>query len=247
MSKVEIEIDDTLRRIMKIFYQFRVWYEDGNRFSWMKIFHLMQYSVFCICVFYCAYLNEGDVNQTIFLIEIGTALGVVVVKLWFLLYRKDQLVQFFYDPTVMHSTADKNELMEVNEKNKNIIRFVQVYALSIINGTIVMVGLALPMFTQEKRLPLFIRFNLEGDYSLILYWMAFFGVSMSLVIGAVYPWSMVFVWYILYNYSIEYNLLGSRFKRLGHTMKESRKKPLTNHAFHQELMGLIKARTNLYE
>ncbi len=239
----KVELDPTLCRIIEI-YRVAIWRDEGEsdlRKSCMRILYFLHYCSFLFYLLagtYQAYLSENE-NQLIFLVEVQIAVSIVVVKLFYLLWRHDETLNFLYDPIVTHCTEDYDESVVVNRKIKRVTVFYKVYTLIISITIALVIFIPLPIFTKDgKSLPLFIRFNLESDYYVVFYWMTYIYASVGSVLCSVYTFLMLIIWYIMYNYSIEYSLLGHRFRSLG---------TKTSKTYHLELIHLIRAHNKLFK
>ncbi len=239
----KVEIDPTLRRIIDIYRWLGVWRNEGEsefRSSCFRILHyFFNYFSFLIYILtgvYDAYLRK-DMNQMIFLVEVEITAVIVLVKLVYLLWRKNEIFKFLYDPIVAHCSGDYGESVLVKNDVKKIVTFNKVYSRALSCNLIFVI--LVPIFTSdENMLPEFIRFNVESDHFLILYWMAYVYGSIASFICFIYNFTNLFIWYILYNYAIEYKLLGHRFRSLGTAMPNT---------YHQDLIRLIRAHCNLFE
>nr|QGW45384.1 odorant receptor 11 [Bradysia odoriphaga] len=210
-----IPADETYQQIIKIFYLIGIWQRDEEsnyRKIGKKIFFTFFGSLlpifFATNVFLC-----DDRNESIFSVHIGIITAVMYVKFLYLLFKKHEILAFLNDPIVVHSIENREEYEQTNEKIKKFIRFVQVYLLAILITTALVVLIELPVFSTDKGLPFFISFT--WNKSEIVYWLAYLFLSLSMVLYSVINFMTVFVWYIMLNYFIEYELLGNKLKKLG--------------------------------
>ncbi len=240
----KLQVDPTLCRLMEIYRRVGIWRneeESDFRKSCMRILYFLQYFSFLIYVLigaYIAYLND-ETNQLIFLVEVGIAVSIAWLKLSYLLWRKDEILNFLYDPIVTHCTENYGESLKAKQKIRKFAAFIKVYTVMIFTIVTTVSVLSLPIFmSDEKMLPLFIRFNSESDHEFVLYWSAYLFGTVGCLISAVYTSFLVFIWYILYNYSIEYKLQGHRFRSIGTTASDT---------YHQELIHLIRAHNKLFK
>ncbi len=240
----KVEVDITLRRIIDIFGRIGIWRngaESGVRKSCIRILYFLKFFSFLIYVLigiYQAYLS-ADRSQLLFLVQVMITVAIVTIKLAYLLWRKDEILNFLYDPNVTHCIENRDESLEVNQKINKIAIFNKVYVLIFILTLFIVNVAVLPTVSRdEKLLPLFINFNVKSEYDVIFYWMTFIYASGCLALCSLYTLIMLFIWYILFNYSIEYKLLGRRLKSLGTT---------TSNTYQQELIHLIIAHNNLFE
>ncbi len=239
----KVDLDPTLRQIIKIFHHLGIWQNEEGfnviRVLCKRILYFLQYLSFCIIILTTIYYCD-DESQIIYLSEAEIMASVLLVKLCYLLWRKDLIFQFLYDPILNHYTADRNEMVAVKEKMKTIFTFNKIYVWTM-NLTLFFSHLVpLWMFVSDgvKMLPLFINFNWKSDYDMVAYSMAFVYLAIGCLLSVSYTFAMLFIWYIMFNYAIEYKMLGDRFRSLGATNQNS---------YQQELINLILIHNNLYE
>ncbi len=240
----KVEVDQTLCQIMAIYRRVGIWRSEGEsdfRSSCMRILYFLHYfglSFYILTGAFYGYVND-DMGQLIFLVAAEIAVVVITVKLAFLIWRKDKILKFLYDPILSHCTKNYDESVEVDDKIKKITVLNKVYFRFIFFNLIFMIVLPSKQFTDgDKMIPGFIHFDLDSDYEMVLYWMAYLYGSVGCFCSVVYSFASIFIWYIVYNYSIEYKLLCQRFRSLGHTIPNT---------YQQELINLIRAHRNLFE
>ncbi len=239
----KLQVDPTLCRMMEIYRRVGIWRnenESDSRKSCMRILYFLQYFSFPVYNFVGAYnaYHNNDKNQLIFLSEIVLAALITWLKSSYILWRKDKISNFLYDPIVTHCTENVGESLIAKQKIRKFAAFIKFYTLMISSIVIILLLMPLPMFlSDEKVLPLFIHCKLESIYDMVLFWIAYLCGSIGIALSAVYSSLMLFVWYILYNYSIEYKLLGHRFRSNDTT---------SPNAYHQELIHLIRAHNKLF-
>lgn len=240
----KVEVDPTLCRIIEIFRQIGIWPNEGIteiRKSLIRIFYLLHHFSFDFFIAKSVYeaILSKDINQLVFLVEAQIGVFLITVKLVYLLWRKDEIVKFLNNSLLTHCTNEYNESMIAKQKIRKAVAFIKVYTAALFLSLSLLVLLPLPIFTgDEKMLPLFVRFDLESDYDIILYWISYTYISATCVLSAIYNSLMLFIWYIMYNYAIEYKLLGHRLKSLG---------TKTPNTYQQELLQLIEAHNNLFK
>lgn len=249
----KVDVDETLCRIIKLFYWFGIWQNDEEsayRKMGKKLFHFLELIFMFIFVLLCTFLSD-DNTQSIFLVEIDVVMAVLIIKLSYLLWRKDEILNFLYDPTVTHCIVDSHESMEVNKKISKITKFSRAYSFALAIAYITVILASLPIFTNERLLPMFIRFDLLSDYDTLFYWMTYVCVSCGCFPFILFNSLMPFIWYMMFNYSIEYEILGNQFRCLGKKRKEKqvgRNSRLNDrHFFLNDLINLIRAHQNLFE
>ncbi len=240
----KLDVEPILCQIIVLYRRLGIWRDDGEsefRKSCMRILHFLQflsYFIFNLTAAYQAY-QSGHINELIYYSELEICFAVLAIKLAYLLWRKNEILTFLYDPIVNHCTEDYGESMIAKQKFKKFTVFNKLYSVILSSTLVIVILVALPIFTDDKKmLPLFIRFNLESDHDTVLYWMAYISGSVNVFLSCVFSTLMLFVWNIMYNYSIEYKLLGHRFKSLG---------VVTPNTYYEELIQLIRSHNNLFE
>lgn len=240
----KVKIDQTLCRMIEVYRRLGLWRneeESDLRSSCIRILYFLQYLGFSLYLLMgtChAYLNK-DVNRVAFLFEAQIIVLVLTVKLVYLLWRKDEMLKFLNDPIVAHCTEDYGQLVKVNNKMEKVGLLYKAYTLNVIVSAFFEILLPLTIFTNDvKMLPAFIRFRMESDYEMIFYCMLYIYGSVSFLISTVYIFFILFIWYIMYNFAIEYKLLGHRFRSL-HTT--------TPNTYLQELIQLMSSHHVLFE
>lgn len=236
----KVETDQTLQLVIQIFYKFGIWQkEEVSEFrrSGIRLFWFLKYISFLMFLLSCVFLNE-EKDEKIYAFELFVTISVVVVKLTYLLYRKDEMLQFLNDPTVTHCITELEDLQEVKKKIKMFLRFGQFYTSVLIGSVSFLVVVPLPIFTSGNKLPLFIRFDVESDFD-ILYWLAFALCAMGTFFALVYNLVILIIWYVMFNHSIEYKLLGKQIARLGYGSRRN--------SFQRDLIDLIRAHRNIFE
>ncbi len=239
------EVDPTFRRLIEFFHRVGIWVNDEEsdfRKFCMQSLHYFFYFLFSVYLAigaYSAHLSE-DRSQLVFLIAIGIAASITWIKMSYLFGRKDEMLKFFYDPIVAHCAENYGEWLIVKQKIRKATAFTKFYIFMLI--LIVTILPILPIFSRDDRvLPLSIHFNFESGYDMVdmvLYWMTYLCGMIGSVLSAAYSCTLLFIWYILYNYAMEYKLLGHRFRSNDTTAPN---------AYQQELTRLIRAHNNLFK
>ncbi|XP_037039734.1 odorant receptor 94b-like [Bradysia coprophila] len=263
---VTIEGDEMLQQIIQIFYLSGIWQSDEES-NYRKIVKRLFYtcfgawlpSFFAINAFRCV-----DRNESIFSMQAAILISVVYMKFLNLLFKKEEILAFLNDPIVVHSNVNRAEYDQVNRNITKFTKFVRPYCLAIFITAVLVIVTKLPIFSADKGLPFFISFT--WNVSEIVYWLAYLFLSLSTVLYCVINLINVLVWYIMLNYSIEYELLGNKLKTLGVTTvkvknQDKNKKPQKlkkkvlnqkssvpeSKKFVENLIVLVKAHRNVTE
>ncbi|XP_037035698.1 odorant receptor 94b-like [Bradysia coprophila] len=210
-----IEADKMLQQISKIFYLSGIWQSDGES-KYRKISKKCFYSLFAAWIPIFFAINAFrcvDRNESVHSAQIAVLTAVEYVKFLYLMYKKQEILSFLNDPIFVHSIQNREEYELANRKIEKLMKFLRPYCLAIFITVFLVIVIKLPIFSADKGLPFFISFT--WNVSEIFYWLAYLIISLSIVLSAVINFITVLVWYIMLNYSIEYELLGNKLKTLG--------------------------------
>lgn len=166
------------------------------------------------------------------------------------------MLTFLYDPVVAHCIPGHIEsTKQANKKIKKFINFVTLYLLMVVVGVVFGIVSCLPLFSYEKKLPFFISFPFNFNYSEIVYWIAYTFIALGGVCCVASNLITVIIWYIMLNYSVEYEVLENKLRNLGVNktnkttnvkLTKNSRKSLQN-SFQKDLVTLIKDHRYTYE
>lgn len=253
LKMLKVEANQTLCRIIKMFHLIGIWRKDEEKSASYttdvvvrKLLYVLYYILFQIFLVTCALLSDSS-TEKIFLTSIEIILSVVTIKLGHLLWNKDKIQAFLFDPIVAHSTdsdADNAAFELVDKGIKKIMKFVHWYLLMMGITFVFYILSVMPMLSSnedERKLPFFISFTLVGKYSEFIYWIAYAFVISEIFFGFTCSLINVIIWYILFNYSLEYQLLGNEFRSLG------RNKMMTGmNVFYRDLVHAVRRQRNIF-
>lgn len=247
---VQIEINATLSQIVKVFYQLGILRNEGEsdfRKRCRKLYFLTYLVLFIILIITCAFVSD-EKSESIFFLAIAIGATVVTVKAKFLLWKKEEFLEFLNLSVIVNSTEDSEESEEINKKLRKFIKFAHVYLLIMSCGCIISIVSCLPIFYSEKRLlPLFIHVSLDWKYSNIIYWSTYAFIASALFYFVVFNLTTILIWYMMLKYSNEYEVIGNRLRKLGNKSFQTQTKSQAQKLFLQDLIGLKKDHQKLYK
>lgn len=132
---------------------------------------LLYYILFQIFLVTCAFLSDDD-DEFVFLISLEIILTFVTIRLVYLLWKKQEILTFLYDPIVAHSTADNEMSVKINKKLKKCMTFLHAYLFFVGTTFVSYIVSCLPILSDDKMLPFFISFTLDVKFSDFLFWIA---------------------------------------------------------------------------
>ncbi|XP_037034325.1 putative odorant receptor 71a [Bradysia coprophila] len=250
-----IQVEKTIQLIKQIFYLMGIWQRDEEsnyRKMGKKLFYSFLGTFYPIFFTANAFLCDNLV-EAVFSVQISITATIGYVKILYVLFEKHEILAFLRDPIVVHSIENREEYEETVKKIKKFMNFVRLYCLAIFATAPVLIVIALPIFSSDRGLPLFISFS--WNHSEIIYWFAYLFVSLSCFLYVIMNLMTILIWYIMLNYSIEYELLGNKLRKLGvikktvsKTTKKQKQFKLTQRSgFAEDLIVFVKAHRNLTE
>lgn len=233
-------------QIISVLTFFGMW-ETDNQFFLIKLLTKLIYflisSSFCVSLFSGSYLS-ADYNESFFLTAAGIGGILQFVKLIYVLAKQDQITIFVNDLCI-HSIPDIDEFNAVQRKLNNFAKFGYVNVFITTIGIVGFHIVTLPIFSTEVALPLSIGFPFDWRNSRINYWLAHSYIAIGILTAAVaYFFTMVY-WYIMYNCSIKYKLLGNRFRTLGHRTAAIISLTEKEELFYKDLVELVRAHQDI--
>lgn len=217
-STIEVHIIKPHRiitQIIAVFKCFGMWERD-NQFLIIKLLkrliHFLISASLCFSLFSGSYLSD-DYNESFFLTAAGIGSLLQVVKLIYVLTKRDQISSFLDDISV----TDLEEFSDMQQSLNNFAKFGYVYIFILVIGVVGFYIITLPVFSTDLALPLNIGFPLDWRNNRLNYWLAHSFIAIGLLMAAVAYFFTIVYWYIMFNCSIKYKILGNQFRTLGRT------------------------------
>lgn len=222
---------------MTLYEQLGIWPKDDEltfcKVEKKKIFEFL-FASFLACIATCVYLADNK-SESLYLIPITILYAIITVKSIYLL-QKNTILEFVNDPIMCHRTEDRHEHDRLSNTIANFMMCIHVYLAAVFITQVlhVLYFIFRSIAFSDRMLPLFITFSWHD--SEIVYWCTF-AVLSGLIVSSVFVILFTaLIWYIMINYSIEYELLGHKLKTLGTKQGTT---------FCDELIILVKDHRNL--
>lgn len=200
------------------------------------------YLSFVLSALLGTFLNN-DKNESIFLASVSMASLVFLFKLCYVIWLQNDLCTFI-ETIGVHSLTDENDFHQINEKINSFMKFVTIFIIMTFLGYTPILIVSLPIFTNERKLPVNCYFPFDWKSSEIAYWTAYFHIVISYLFSILCIIIPAIIWFLMMNCSIKYESLGSQFKNLGIKGRTISKENEQN-AFLQELIDLVNTHRNL--
>lgn len=244
----KIEIHPIIGHVIKVLQLFGMWHKDDESF-YRKMAKKTINSTILLSLFASlasgAYLSK-DMNESVYLSAATVASALLVVKLSYILSKQNQIHQFLNEICV-HTVTDAEEFDEINIKLNNFARFGYMNMLSMVVAIFLFTILSLPFFSSEKRLPLNVGFPLDWKESLLGYWLAHTFVITAVVFAVVVTFFTIVYWYIMFNCSINYKILGNRLRKFGSRTSVKSSEKAKQNLIVKDLINLIETHQGIQE
>ncbi|XP_037028512.1 odorant receptor 94b-like [Bradysia coprophila] len=236
-----------ISQVITVLQIFGMWHKDEES-TFSKIGKKMINSIMLVSLFASlssgAYLS-GDMNESVYLSAATVASALLVVKLGYILSKQHEINEFLNDICV-HSIEDVNEFDEINIKLENFAKFGYINVFSMLLAIFLFIILSLPFFSSERRLPLNVGFPLDWKNSIVGYCLAHTFVVAAVIFAMVVTFFTIIYWYVMFNCSIKYQLLGNSLRKLG-SKNSAAKNVFDKQETVEDLKKLIESHRNIKE
>lgn len=235
-----IDVHKTIDQIFSILYFIGIWQNNNcNRMWCLRIWYLASYGYIVTAIAVGA-LTTNNESEVVFLAVLSIVAFVVHIRLYIFLWKKDEILGFIRKMGVHSSIRDVDEFNRVNDKINFFIKFVFIFEAMLLCAVTTMAVIALPFFTNERRLPLNYYFPFNWQDNLVLYVIAYIYVTYGLMFTCFCTLFNEIIWYLMISCGIKYQILGNEFRHIG--ADNGQQDP-----FLLELITLIKKHKQLQE
>lgn len=210
-----VELHKTITWITWFFYLLGFWHRGDKvtvRERIIKISHLSFYWLFTASLTAGAITSE-NILRSIFSIEIAIITGVLSVKLFYVIWKKNQILDLLRKFGVYY-IEDYEDVILVNDKVKSFMKFSIVFYI-LVNCSALSCAIVVPFLGSEKTLFLESGFLMDWKNNETEFWIAFtfgfFGTILSIIIVLV----TIIIWYAMLNCALKYTILGNQIRNMG--------------------------------
>nr|QGW45421.1 odorant receptor 48 [Bradysia odoriphaga] len=236
---------------IEIFYRLGFWQkeeESNYRKNGKKFSLVFFYGLFPTFLIADALLLD-DLSESLRVMMIFFGCAIVYIKCLFLIFKQEKIFEYLNDLNRLFSPNNREEYEQTNKKLKFFSNVFDPYYYVAVITAIGCVAAQLPIFREDHdELPFFI--SISWNDSDIIYYSLFVFITLILIMCVISIMITPLLWYIMFSYSIAFDLLGNQWKNLGR--KEMKKKDHPSHirrphrgTFVDELIVLIKSHQNL--
>lgn len=153
-------------------------------------------------------------RKVVFLAVLSIVAFVLEIRMYMFLWRKNDILGFIRRMGV-HSIRDDEQFHQVNDKIKFFMKFVSSFEIMLLCAVSTMAIIALPFFTDEKRLPLGYFFPFNWQANAFLYIVAYIYVTYGLMLTTLCTLFNSLIWYMMMSCGVQYQVLGNEFRNIG--------------------------------
>lgn len=210
-----VEVPGVINFIKKSFYRLGFWDRENSATvegTRLKLCFSIYYFVFPISLLVGAFATN-DEDEFIFLLELTTSAIVLSVKLFYLIWRKRELLALI-DRICVFRTDDKEQFTAADTKLQSFNKIAKIL-ISIICFNCFFIAIITPFLGSERKLFFNIAFPLDRKNGGFGFWLAFTFLSFEIFISDIAFMFSVFTWYLMIYCDLNYEMLGHRLINLG--------------------------------
>lgn len=211
----EIQVQKVINLLISLFYRIGLWQRGDEATAWgtrLKIFYSIYYSLFPISLMAGA-LSSDNKDEFVFAVEVSLISTVLLVKILYIIWRKQQILDILCEICVF-SVQDEDEFKLANDKMKRFVKIINFFCflviLNLIGATFV-----IPFISSEKSFFFNFGFPFDWKNNEIAYWVVFTFNCTELILTACVCFFAAFIWYLIVNCALRYEILGCQIKKIG--------------------------------
>lgn len=210
-----VEVDTLINSIIETYHRFGFCHRGDEatvKETIIKLFYSIYYIVFIISLMSGGYISE-DIDESIFLFEAGIIASVVLAKLFYLIWKKKEVLELL-NWICVYSIEDHGQFNLVKGKLKSF-RKLLTFAIFLLYFTNFCMSLIVPFVGNEKKV--FVNFGFPMDYTnnVVGFWLAFTFFATEMAVTSFGMMFHALTWYIMFNCSLRYEVLGHRIQTMG--------------------------------
>lgn len=242
-----VEVDSAINLIISLFYKMGLWHrgnEATRKETKLKLFYSIYHLNFLVSLIAGAFTCD-DREESIFLAETAIEVVVLSMKLFYIIWRKDEILQLL-NKICVYTTPDLESFTTVTEKLKEFVKFLSIFIFVSFTAGI-SASLILPFIGTETKLFIRIGFPLDLKNSKIAFWIAFVFLSAGIALSAITILFSVLMWYFMFTCALRYGVLGRQITTMGDSNQRKLSVVETNNLFDQDLIAAMESHENTKE
>lgn len=232
-----IELDQHIRQIQTLLYRIGIWNlkdEETKRKFKIKWFFSTINITFALSLFLGALISEA-LDTQIFLFEESIITSVLQLKMWYLVWHRDELIDHL-ERNSGHCVDDQKTITNITNKRNILKKISGAFCGSACSG----VGMAIVISFLERKLTLEFAFPLDYKNDDSVFWITFIYFTIVATVGVLCISFTIIIWYVMAALGWRYMLLGKQIEKMGAEEAVQLSDAERNHLFQQDFVDVIK-------
>lgn len=210
-----VELHEGVKQIFEIFYRFGLW-SRGEQATVterrIKLFYSIYYLLFPISLLAGAIKSDNS-DESILLLETSIIAVVMSIKLQYIIWKQNEIKELSH--RIGFYSVDNHEEFTFVNRRLNTFMKVTTYFFFLCIVVASTAAVVVPIVGSERILFLNIGFPFDWKNNEIAYWIAFVFFTTEMIITALNILFSITMWYLLFNISLNYKVLGSQLRNMG--------------------------------
>lgn len=246
-----IKVHEQINKIFSVFYFMGYWHNAPYHFrNWgIKIIHFG--IVGCFPISFIVSSCSEDKDEKIYLLVCAIVSINLSIRLFTFAWKKEEIIKLTHQ-LCAHSVKDNEEFIRINNKINFIMKITLIYFLMTICSALILVPF-MPLFWDEKRIPLNGYSPLDWKNSYIAYWITYAFIVYGTALYCTCILCNLIIWYQMISCATKHQTLRNEFQNMffvrERTTSSNKRKTLVGEKqlFLKELHALIKNHIYLRE
>nr|QGW45386.1 odorant receptor 13 [Bradysia odoriphaga] len=243
-----IGIHKVMKQLISLFYWMGIWYRGDVptvRETRIRTFYFCYFLLTNASVIIGAITSE-NIDESIFLVSEAILSVILSVKLWILIWKQKEILELL-DRICVFSIRYDEDVAFFNKKLGKLMKFVVAFLLGafvICMATIIVT----PCFTRQFLVD--IAFPLDYKNNDVAFWIQYVFLVTEMGLVSISVAVTPIIWYLMYNCSLRYEVLGKEVERMGRSIdngKKKKSKKEKHQVFFQDLRVAIDTQLHLKE
>nr|QGW45382.1 odorant receptor 9 [Bradysia odoriphaga] len=234
-----IEVHTFINQILSVFYRIGFWTREDEKSPIklrIKWFYVIYHSMVVMSAGMASLQNENK-DDSILLIETALVNAVLTVKLWLTMWKQRKICELL-EQICSFTVRDRETFEFVNGKLKKFINLIKIFIWIVVSLATCEV---MAPFVGEKKLFFNIALPFDWKKNDFNYLLANAYICSEIILACLSILMTIVLWYIMFNCSLRYQVLGIHIKKMGSRLGEESKGTLDKkNVFREDLSALIK-------
>lgn len=216
----KIQIHHGISRILNVFYVCGMW-QKGKENSFREFIRKSAFRLWStsLAVSYASEAFQNpDISDAIYSGVCAIISLVLIVKLENILNKKKEIDEFLRQLCEHTSFTDEKSFRKTDGKLNQFVKLVNIFLILIALGILSL--LVAPLFTSEKKLPIYVWLPFGWNNTKIGYWISYVYLICTMSYSMIPISFTAIIWYIMLNCSVKYKLLEEQLRNIDATITD---------------------------